>query len=579
LRHTIQLTLAMQPKLILALTLLLPVLLFAQQKPFKRVIPLTPNPLNQHFQQPGLGLQETHSSSKVKVSAGQKIHISYSMEGKEKNFTANRIFKKVARAVGVGILAFQSNRIRNSKMTEEKFNPYTPAIAMGASMALPVKSKRPVRQNEGVISIDFFNKAGKFVGSQFIKEGKKMRSYTVDEDGFVKISRLGKIDPELNRVKVEAVVTGMEEYSGSIVGRMDLATEGECLPEVIHTPCDEPGRMFTCECDPYFCDEPDPCEADPFSCACNPNFCQPDPCDTEPFSCECNPAYCEPDPGGGNDYVTYQTTENYQSGCDNCTMIVSHYVSGRVEYSTPTCQPITGCIPDPCNDNVKNNSSGATNFYNEVVNPIPMPFLATVGTNPNEYSFSISDKPQDDDDPATEENYTLEGVNSGTPNSVIQDYDRNTIAIGHTHPPGSYPAPSLKDIYVLNNVYTHSGICTNNYIYAADGSVYVLTITNPDQFSSFITAHPQGASVNAATSGFATGTGMYYSYQSAYNYFRSAGLSDHEAYEKAFAFVLGEADSGVTLMKKGADGNFSAVLTTSGTDASGNTTYTSTLCK
>jgi hypothetical protein len=72
---------------------------------------------------------------------------------------------------------------------------------------------------------------------------------------------------------------------------------------------------------------------------------------------------------------------------------------------------------------------------------------------------------------------------------------------------------------------------------------------------------------------------MYYSYQFAYNYYLSAGLTANEAYERAFAFVLGEADSGVTLMKKGADGNFSAVLTASGTDASGNTIYRSTLCR
>jgi hypothetical protein len=229
---------------------------------------------------------------------------------------------------------------------------------------------------------------------------------------------------------------------------------------------------------------------------------------------------------------------------------------------------------------VKNNSSTATDFYNTVVDPIPMPFLATVGTNPNEYAFSFQDKPQDDGNPATDENYTVANVASGGPNSAPLVYDNHTIAIGHSHPPGSYPAPSLKDIYVLNDAYSDFRVCTNSYIYASDGSVYVLQVTNPAQFNSFITDHPAATDLNAATNGFVSGTGMYYSYQSAYNYFTTvAGLSANEAYEKAFAYVLGEADSGVTLMKKGADGNFSAVLTASGTDASGNTTYSSTLCR
>ena len=203
---------------------------------------------------------------------------------------------------------------------------------------------------------------------------------------------------------------------------------------------------------------------------------------------------------------------------------------------------------------MRNQAFNASNFYNSTVAPIPKPFLATVSTNPNELVWTI----QTDN--------TIGYYSPGSPNNAPLGFDNYTTAIGHTHPPAAIPAPSPRDIYTLNNVAQNTavGATTDSYIYAADGSLYILHVTDPSELSTFIATYPKETNLNPATNNFIAGTPLSDDLQDAIDYYTTTGgLSPNDAYEKAFAYVLDKGNTGLTLMKMNPGTNqFESILVT-----------------
>ncbi len=154
-------------------------------------------------------------------------------------------------------------------------------------------------------------------------------------------------------------------------------------------------------------------------------------------------------------------------------------------------------------------------------------------------------------------------INANPPNILV-------TAIAHTHHDKVFPAPSAGDIYAFGN-YAQYHPDFLYYILASDGSKYVLTVTNPDSLSAFLKLYPQRTNIAAdgngnagRGAGYNPGSALYLAMQKAANSILSKcaepdnpGAADLDAaHEAVQVFILDHFNTGITLFKQGADGNF-----------------------
>jgi hypothetical protein len=162
-------------------------------------------------------------------------------------------------------------------------------------------------------------------------------------------------------------------------------------------------------------------------------------------------------------------------------------------------------------------------------------------------------------------------VHSGTDSSVNYTYslgrlERSAAAL-HTHPDSGYAAQSAKDVYLLIEERLREGSdFIGTFVAAADGSQYVITITNPYQATAFLATQSQyllGTKWNKASA-------IGIAFEKATKYFRDKyeGHPNKKnlAYEMAMSAVLTEFGVGVTLNKRDAAGNFKPIIVTTSTD-------------
>jgi hypothetical protein len=213
-------------------------------------------------------------------------------------------------------------------------------------------------------------------------------------------------------------------------------------------------------------------------------------------------------------------------------------------------------------------------LYNNEIYPIVTPFPSTVATDPNQYSFTIQNKP------APNQPYSMANVTSGTPGSAPLVYNANTVAIGHTYPAGSFTAPSLADLYNLGTAYSANGLCTRDYIFTAGGEEFALVITDPVAFNAFLASYPAAANLDAGTNSFIVGTPMYNYFESVRSYLLYPQmLSPENAYKYALAMVFLKFNAGVTLMRKDSGNTYEMIFGWEITWPNGGTTYSQLVCK
>jgi hypothetical protein len=163
-------------------------------------------------------------------------------------------------------------------------------------------------------------------------------------------------------------------------------------------------------------------------------------------------------------------------------------------------------------------------------------------------------------------------VHSGTDSSVNYTYSlgrlERSVAALHTHPDSGYAAQSAKDVYLLIEERLREGSdFIGTFVAAANGSQYAITITNPYQATAFLATQSQyllGTKWNKTSA-------IGIAFDLAYDYYADKVYQGHPnqtnlAYEMAMAAVLTQFNTGVTLNKRDAAGNFKPIVVTTSTD-------------
>ena len=151
---------------------------------------------------------------------------------------------------------------------------------------------------------------------------------------------------------------------------------------------------------------------------------------------------------------------------------------------------------------------------------------------------------------------------TGTDSSINMSYSfpRNRSAVGcviHTHPLKGYAAQSAIDIYTfIEDMADDPYYGVGNIVKAANGSQYGIVITDPTKAQQFL--NTKSLFLNGADWNPTSTIGM--AFEKAERYFldlyRTDPNQNNRAYEMAMASVLTEFNTGITLSKKNAQGNF-----------------------
>lgn len=238
---------------------------------------------------------------------------------------------------------------------------------------------------------------------------------------------------------------------------------------------------------------------------------------------------------------------------------------GGGEPETPVTPP-----EDPCTTAQNNNANAAmlVSQFDSIATPNGIKVESAIGnhvTDSVERSISIGVKitasnsgSGEAGDPVylSPSDYKTTNVTQGTTNNVNTIWQASSaeqmylIAAIHSHPPGQYTAPSAADAYFL-----HQAGANPNFKYffnwAADGSKYLVTVTDPTKYDNFVRNNPKASSVGQGNEWSSNST-IGKEYQKTYKFLKDKmGMTDNAANEAAMAYIFGE-HAGLTLSKQNA---------------------------
>jgi len=153
----------------------------------------------------------------------------------------------------------------------------------------------------------------------------------------------------------------------------------------------------------------------------------------------------------------------------------------------------------------------------------------------------------------------------------------------HTHTGNLYPTPSAGDIYQLAQITAAHPSYQYSYVIASDGSRYMLEVYDPSKAAAWLAAYPPATTV-AGDSWIPNNnaTGPYHDFLNAYNSVNptgGGGALDVQAFETAQSYVLTANDTGLTLLKMDASGNYSELHFDRTVNATtGQVSYTKHIC-
>ena len=157
--------------------------------------------------------------------------------------------------------------------------------------------------------------------------------------------------------------------------------------------------------------------------------------------------------------------------------------------------------------------------------------------------------------------YKTSQVFTGTDSSINFTYNIPYLSVVasffHTHTANGYAVQSAVDIYLLIESSQTESHIVGNFVAAADGSQYGLTVTDPSLAAAFLATKNQF--LNGTKWNEESDIGK--AFKKAYDYFENGDTTKTNfAYEMAMAAVLNQYNAGITLNKKDASGNFKPIV-------------------
>ncbi|HQV07348.1 MAG TPA: hypothetical protein PKW62_11330, partial [Chitinophagaceae bacterium] len=159
--------------------------------------------------------------------------------------------------------------------------------------------------------------------------------------------------------------------------------------------------------------------------------------------------------------------------------------------------------------------------------------------------------------------YSQSDMNIGTTMGISYTYYLPRLFINtatvHFHTSNAFPAQSAHDIYLLiaNLLDTHW--YDGNFVIAANGSQYAITVSDSAKAIAFFST--KAAFLDTVTNEWKESSLIGKEFDKAKKYFENGDTSKtNYAYEMAMAAVLNSFNSGITLHKKDSNGNFKPIL-------------------
>ncbi|WP_052248438.1 4Fe-4S binding protein [Chryseobacterium taiwanense] len=140
-------------------------------------------------------------------------------------------------------------------------------------------------------------------------------------------------------------------------------------------------------------------------------------------------------------------------------------------------------------------------------------------------------------------------IQHGGPSGINLTHDfTSPVASNHLHPNNT--PPSVGDAYSLMNSYNAYSTYSTYYVTAQNGSAYALVVTNPAAMNQFLSNYPSVSNPPYAPNFPAPLNDEYNDVAF------DANTDNQTSYEIALAYMLDKYNTGLALLKKGADGNF-----------------------
>ncbi|MFL9484693.1 hypothetical protein ACI6Q2_18060 [Chitinophagaceae bacterium LWZ2-11] len=254
----------------------------------------------------------------------------------------------------------------------------------------------------------------------------------------------------------------------------------------------------------------------------------------------------------------------------------SHLSSGSGWYDDDP-QPIP--LPPPCDSKTVQAGNDTTDLLKKYAPELTRLTIAPPGGN--EKAMALGWKKNNSGMDSTISYVTTDVIEGGPTNFVIKDSDianMHVTALVHTHSFASAGSntmnlmrPSAADFYVVMNHAGDSDFQTS-YVLGADGSMYALTITDRNMAKKFLqkTYYAESTNLDAASSDFKAGGMMQRMYDDAYQAAINVGQDINTAAANAMAYALYSSESGISLLKADANGDFKMLRTAITQDVQGN---------
>ena len=282
--------------------------------------------------------------------------------------------------------------------------------------------------------------------------------------------------------------------------------------------------------------------------------------------------------------TTYHYTDWYKKMSD-----------GRLVYSHTTLDDITyetDCYLIPGGDNTTSNTFTSDTKYREISNQFFDDSMDEVDLCGKAKLPSYTATQNSKSDAFYGAKTSITSMNNGKENGVVLGIVNNKVqsttvqtgneySIGnltssflnpigdiHNHPNNNPPSPG--DFYSLINARNQYSNYNTRYVVTQDGTTYALVVTDPSAMNTFLQNYPPSITPNP-------NGGNYINFpQSLFEEWTDLKLDFSES--GALAYILNKYNSGITLTKMDAAGNFRAVNITTTQNADGTTSYNYSLC-
>ena len=155
-------------------------------------------------------------------------------------------------------------------------------------------------------------------------------------------------------------------------------------------------------------------------------------------------------------------------------------------------------------------------------------------------------------------------VHTGTTSSINYEFTLKVMEFQagavHTHPRDGYSAHSAFDIYNLIEKSAESPHYEGSFVAAANGSQYVITITDATKANAFLSTKSQYLDSTKWKEDSEIGKAFDKAKNNFEDRYKGNPNAKNLAYEMAMAAVLNQYNAGVTLNKKDASGNFKPIV-------------------